>query len=86
MRGSSRFGVFSGLREGVGDEAVLRGGGECADGRRVGRSGDGIEEAHVADVVEINLLFEDNGKSLSVESHGEDGRGEGQFADNGCPL
>lgn len=86
MRGSSCLGVFSWLRKRVGDEAVLRGGGECADGGRVRRSRDSMEEAHVTDIVEIDFLFEYHGKPLSVETHGEDGGGEGQFADDGCSL
>lgn len=86
MGGSSCLGVFSWFRKRVGDEAVLRGGGKSADGGRVWRSGDGMEEAHVADIVEIDFLFEHYGKSLSVESHGEDGGGEGQFANDGCSL
>ena len=52
----------------------------------VGRGLDGVEEAHVADVVEVDLLFEDDDETLAVKSYGEDGGGEGELADGGLSL
>ena len=59
-------GIFAGFGERVGDVAVLGGGGEGADGRGVGRGGDGFEEAHVGDVVEVDFFFEDYGETFAV--------------------
>lgn len=62
--------LFAGLvarfGEGIGEEAVLGGGGEGAEGVGVGGGGDGVEEVHVEDVVEVDFFFEDYYEAFSV--------------------
>lgn len=38
---------------------------------RVGAGLDGVEQLHVADIVDVNLVFQHNDKSLSVEFDGQ---------------
>lgn len=45
-----------------------------------------MKKAHIGDVVEVNLLLENDGEALSVQTHSQDGRGKGKFANNGCSL
>lgn len=74
------LGLFSRFRQRIGDEAVLGGGRQRADGRWIRRRGNGVKKAHVADVVQVDFLLEDYGKSLAIQSNGEDGGREGKFA------
>ena len=83
---SPGVGLLARLGEWVGEVAVLGGWGQGADGIGVGGGVDGVDEAHVADVVEVDLLLEDDGESFAVQSDGEDGGGEGEFADDGGAL
>ena len=53
---------------------------------RIRRGFDGVKEAHVADIVEVDLLFKDDDEALSVETDGEDGGRKGKFANGGLPL
>ena len=80
------LGFVAGFGERVDEEAVLGGRGEGADGVGVRGGVDGVEEAHVADVVDVDFLLEDDNESLAVEADGEDGGGEGEFADDGASL
>lgn len=41
-----------------------------------------MQQAHVAYIIEIDLLLENDGESLPIEPHSEDGGGEGELADN----
>jgi hypothetical protein len=41
-----------------------------------------VKQAHIANVVYVNLLFEYDGESFSVQSDGEDGRRKGEFAND----
>lgn len=45
-----------------------------------------MKELHVADVVEVNLVLEDNGQSLPVQPDGEDGGRKGELADGRLSL
>jgi hypothetical protein len=83
---SIRIGVFSRFWQGVGDKAVLGGWRERAYSGGVWRRRNCMDKAHVANVVQVYFLLEHNGKALSVESDGQYGRREGEFADDGCPL
>ena len=52
----------------------------------VGGRVDGVDEFHVGDVVEVDLVFEDHDEAFAVEADGEDGGGEGELADGGASL
>lgn len=45
-----------------------------------------VEQPHVADVVDVDALFEDNDEPSPVELDGEDGGGKGEFANGGLAL
>lgn len=45
-----------------------------------------MEELHVADVVDIDLLLQNYYEALPVKLNGEDGRGKGELADGGLSL
>lgn len=47
---------------------------------RIRGSLDGVKELHVADVVEVDLVFQNDDQPLSVQANGEDGGGESKFA------
>lgn len=47
----------------------------------VGAGFDGVEELHVADIVDVNLVFKHNNKSLSVEFDGQYRGWERKLAD-----
>lgn len=80
VRGPPGVGVLARLGQRVRDEAVLRRRRQGADGRRVRRRGYRVDEAHVANVVEVDFLLEDDGEALAVEAHRQDGRGERELA------
>ncbi|KFY98726.1 hypothetical protein V498_01285 [Pseudogymnoascus sp. VKM F-4517 (FW-2822)] len=66
VRGALFAGLVARFGEGVGEETVVGGGGEGAEGVGVGRGRDGVEEVHVEDVVEVYFLLEYYHESLSV--------------------
>lgn len=87
MCGSLRVGGFvARFRQGVCEVTILRGGGERAYGSWIWRRRNGVQETHVADVVDVDFLFQDDHHSFAVETDGEDGRGEGELADDGRSL
>lgn len=86
MRRSPFASILSWFGQGIGDVAILGGGRQSADGGRVRRSRNDIEESHVGDVVQVNLFLENYGQAPSVEAHGKHGGAEGQFANDGSPL
>lgn len=47
---------------------------------RVRRGLDGVQELHSADVIDVDLLFQHDDKSLPVQLDSEDGSREGEFA------
>ena len=51
---------------------ILRGWRECAECGRVRVGVDGLEELHVGDVVDVNVLFEDHDEAFPVQFYGED--------------
>lgn len=53
---------------------------------RVWTGFDGVEQFHVADVVDVDLVLQHNDESLSVELDREDGRWECQLANGGLTL
>lgn len=88
--GRSRFrcvvGLIAGFGERVHEVAVLGGWGEGAYCLGVGGRRNRVEEAHVADIVDIDLFFENNGESLAVEADSENGGRKCKFANYGCSL
>ncbi len=47
---------------------------------RIRRGLDGVEKLHVADIIEIDLLLQHHGETLSVQAHGKNGGREGELA------
>lgn len=45
-----------------------------------------MKQLHIADVVEVYLVLEDNRQSLPVEPDGEDGGRKGELADGRLSL
>lgn len=78
--------IIAGLGERVYKETVLGTWGERAYGLRVRGGRYGVQEAHVADVVDVDLLLEDYGEALAIEADGLDGGGESELTDNGGAL
>lgn len=47
---------------------------------------DGVQELHVADIVDVNLILEHHDQALAVEFDREDGRGKSELTDGGLAL
>lgn len=74
--------ILARLGQGVGNIAVFGRGREGAYGGRIRGGGDVGEEGHVRDIVEVDLVLENNGEALAVQSYSQDGGREGEFADH----
>lgn len=85
--GSSRVVVIvARLREWVDEEAVLGTRRERTNSLRVRGGRYGVQQAHVTNVVDVDLLLENDGEALTVESNSLDCGGEGEFANDRATL
>lgn len=78
--------ILSWFRQWVCDEAVFGRGRQGADGRRVRRCWYGVNETHVANIVEVNLFFEDDRQALAVEAHSQYSGWESELTYYRSPL
>jgi hypothetical protein len=60
--------ILSRLGQRIGDETILGGRREGAYSRRIRRSRDRMQEAHVADIVEVYFILKNDRQALSVQS------------------